>query len=285
MKRLVIGIVASLAMLGAGTPPAWAQSRPLVTEDPETVPAGHILFEAGLDFLDDAYFPVSGLTGRLWKIGTFGLSIGVGSIAEVQIDGGLRNRLIVETFDRFAPLAGMLDFTGDTTSDFVDFTVGTKVRFMSETFQRPAMAVRFATRLPTASNESGLGLDTTDFNFGLSIAKTVQSVRVVGNFGIGILGDPTRGDRQNDVLTYGGSVARAVGSGVEIVGEINGRWSTRSGTPPPGTDSRALMRVGARFTHGPVRGDGALIIGVTERDPTWGFTGGITWVFKAFTVQ
>jgi hypothetical protein len=45
------------------------------------------------------------------------------------------------------------------------------------------------------------------------------------------------------------------------------------------------MRVGARFTHGPVRGDGALIIGVTERDPTWGFTGGITWVFKAFTVQ
>lgn len=284
MKRLVIGIVASLAVLGAGTP-AWAQSRPLVTEDPETVPAGNILFEAGLDFLDDAYFPVSGLTGRLWKIGTFGLSIGVGSIAEIQIDGGLRNRLIVETFDRFAPLAGMLDFTGDTTSDFVDFTVGTKVRFMSETFQRPAMAVRFATRLPNASNESGLGLDTTDFNFGLSIAKTVQSVRVVGNFGLGILGDPTRGDRQNDVLTYGGSVARAVGSGVEIVGEINGRWSTREGTPPPGTDSRALMRVGARFTHGPVRGDGALIIGVTERDPTWGFTGGITWVFKAFTVQ
>jgi hypothetical protein len=285
VKRLVIGIVASLAMLGAGTPPAWAQSRPLVTEDPETVPAGNILFEAGLDFLDDAYFPVSGLTGRLWKIGTFGLSIGVGSIAEIQIDGGLRNRLIVETFDRFAPLAGMLDFTGDTTSDFVDFTVGTKVRFMSETFQRPAMAVRFATRLPTASNESGLGLDTTDFNFGLSIAKTVQSVRVVGNFGLGILGDPTRGDRQNDVLTYGGSVARAVGSGVEIVGEINGRWSTREGTPPPGTDSRALMRVGARFTRGPVRGDGALIIGVTERDPTWGFTGGITWVFKAFTIQ
>ena len=87
------------------------------------------------------------------------------------------------------------------------------------------------------------------------------------------------------MLTYGGSVARAVASGVEIVGEINGRWSTRAGTPPPGTDSRALMRVGARFTRGPVRGDGALIIGVTERDPTWGFTGGITWVFKAFTVQ
>jgi hypothetical protein len=34
-----------------------------------------------------------------------------------------------------------------------------------------------------------------------------------------------------------------------------------------------------------VRGDGALIVGITERDPTWGFTVGLTWVFKAFTVQ
>lgn len=284
MNRPVIGIVAWLAVLCAGAP-AWAQSRPLVTEDPETVPAGNVLFEAGLDFLQDAFFPASGLTGRLWKIGTFGLSVGVGSIAEIQVDGGLRNRLIVKTADPAAPLAGMLDFTGDATSDFEDFTVGAKVRFMSETPQRPAMAVRFATRLPNAGNESGLGLDTTDFTFGLSAAKTVQSVRVVGNFGIGILGDPARGDRQNDVLTYGLSVARAVATGVEVVGELNGRASTRSGTPPIGTDSRSMMRVGARITRGPVRGDGALLIGVTERDPTWGFTGGITWVFKAFTIQ
>jgi hypothetical protein len=45
------------------------------------------------------------------------------------------------------------------------------------------------------------------------------------------------------------------------------------------------MRVGSRFTRGPVRLDGALAIGVTDRDPTWGFTTGLTWVFSAFTVQ
>jgi hypothetical protein len=277
-------VVACLGLIGAGTP-AWAQSRPLVTEDPETVPAGNILFEAGLEFQQDAIFPASGLTGRLWKIGSFGFSFGVSSIAEIQVDGGLRNRLVVKLRDPGAPLAGFLDFEGDSTSDFEDFSIGAKVRFMSETPQRPAMAVRFSTRLPNAGNESGLGLDTTDFTFGLAIAKTVQSVRVVGNAGLGILGDPTRGDKQNDVLTYGLSVARAVATGVEIVGEINGRASTRSGTPPVGTDSRSIMRVGARVTRGPVRGDGALLIGVTERDPTWGFTGGITWVFKGFTVQ
>ena len=30
---------------------------------------------------------------------------------------------------------------------------------------------------------------------------------------------------------------------------------------------------------------GALIVGVTEFDPTWGFTAGVTWVFKGFTVN
>ena len=178
----------------------------------------------------------------------------------------------------------MLDITGDSTQDIEDLSIGAKVRFVQESANSPAVAIRFWTRLPNAGNESGLGLDTTDFHFGLAIGKTVQSVRLVGNVGLGILADPVRGDRQNDVLDYGFSVARAVQQGVEVVGEINGRQNTRSGTPPIGTDSRATMRVGARFTHGPVRVDGALILGVTERDPTWGFTTGMTWVFRGFTV-
>jgi hypothetical protein len=264
---------------------ALAQSRPLVTEDPETVPAGFVLFEAGLDFMQDARFPASGLEGGLWRIGAFGFSFGVSSIAEIQIDGGVRNLLRIERRDLEAPLVGMLDVTGDTTGDFEDLVVGAKVRFVSETVGRPAVAVRFATRLPTAGNESGLGLDTTDFLFGIAMAKTVESVRVVGNVGIGILADPVRGDRQNDVLTYGVSIARAVAEGVEVVGELNGHFSTREGVPPVGTDSTSVMRIGTRFTRGPVRLDGALLVGITEQDPTWGFTTGLTWVFRGFTVQ
>jgi len=263
---------------------AAAQSRPLVTEDPETVPAGYMLLEAGLDMMEDATFPASGLTGRLWRIGTFGLSIGVSSIAEIQIDGGLLNRLSVTEGDVTAPLADMLDFEGETTSDIEDVTIGAKVRFVSETESRPAVAVRFSTRLPNAGNESGLGLDTTDFNFGLAVAKTVQSVRVVGNFGFGILPDPVRGDRQNDVINFGISVARAVLPAVELVGELNGRINTRSGEPPIGTDSRGVMRIGGRWTEGPVRVDGAFLVGVTDRDPSWGLSGGVTWVFHAFDV-
>ena len=108
--------------------------------------------------------------------------------------------------------------------------------------------MRFATKLPNASNESGLGLDTTDFYASLLVGKTVRSVRIVGNGGVGILGDPTRGDRQNDVVTYGVSFARALTNAAEIVGEVNGRLDTRAGDPPPGTESRGLVRIGARYT-------------------------------------
>jgi len=260
---------------------AAAQSRPLVTEDPETVGPGQMLVEAGIDYSKDALFPASGLQGNLMRLGTFGLSIGISSIAEIQLDGGVRNRLsITNRFD--APLSDMLTVAGDNTSDIEDVVIGTKIRFLNEGVNRPSMAVRFSTRLPNAGNESGLGLDTTDFFFGLAMGKTIQSVRVVGNLGLGILGDPVRGDRQNDVVTYGVSFARAVATGVEVVAELNGRANTRSGVPPIATESRSNLRVGSRITRGPVRFDGALVFGVTENDPTWGISTGFTWVFNAF---
>jgi len=263
---------------------ARAQSRPLVTEDPETVPSGHMLVETGVDYQHQVFYPASGLTGNLWRIGTLGLSFGVSPIAEIQFDGGVHNHLSITKFEP-APLSSMLTVTGNTTGDFEDITIGTKVRFMKETEGRPAMAVRFWTRLPNASNESGRRLDTTDFNFNVNIGKTVRSTRVVGNIGFGILGDAVRGDSQNDVLNYGISLARAMRQDVEIVFEINGRASTRAGVPPPGTETRSAIRVGGRFTHGPVRIDAGLILGITTFDPTWGFSTGLTWVFKAFDVQ
>lgn len=263
---------------------AAAQQRPLVTEDPETIGAGNILLEGGVDLQRDVFYPASGLNGNLLRFPTIGVSFGISSIAELQIDGGLYNRLSI-TSRSPAPLAGMLDVSGDQTSDVEDFVIATKIRVLSETETRPAIGLRFATKLPNASNESGLGLDTTDFYVSGLLAKTVQSVRFVGNAGLGILGDPVRGDRQNDVLTYGFSIARAVLEGVEVVGEVNGRWSTREEENTPiGTESRGTMRVGGRFTARTVRVDGGLIVGITSSDPGVGFTVGVTWVFKGFTL-
>ena len=279
-KRTWVGAVVLALAVAA---PAAAQQRPLVTQDPEVVGAGNVLLEGGFEYQHDVLFPTSGLQGNLTKVPTLGVSFGISSIAELRLDGGLHNGLTI-TNRLPGPLASMMNFTGDHTSDIEDIVVSTKIRVLSEAPGRPAVGLRFATRLPNAGNESGLGLDTTDFHFQGLVGKTVQSIRIVGNVGLGILGDPTRGDNQNDVMDFGLSVARAVKQGVEIVGEINGRKSTRGGTPPAGTESRSVMRVGGRLTRGTVRIDAGLLLGMTSRDPSFGFTAGATWVFRGFTV-
>jgi hypothetical protein len=44
------------------------------------------------------------------------------------------------------------------------------------------------------------------------------------------------------------------------------------------------MRLGGRYTRGPVRVDAAVMLGMTSRDPQIGFTTGLTWVLNAFQV-
>jgi hypothetical protein len=215
---------------------------------------------------------------------TIGLSFGLSSIAEFQVDGALRDHLSITSRDPAAPLASLVTATGDSTSSFEDAIVATKIRLVSEAAGRPAIGLQFATKLPNASNESGLGTDTMDFYGSLLGAKTVQSIRLVVNFGAAILSDPTQGNRQNDVVTYGASFARATTQQTELVGEANGRVSTRSDGAFPGTESRGILKVGGRYTRGPLRLDGGVFFGLTTIDPSIGVTAGFTYVFSAFTV-
>jgi len=45
-----------------------------------------------------------------------------------------------------------------------------------------------------------------------------------------------------------------------------------------------MMRLGARYTRGTARIDAGVLLGMTSRDPSVGFTAGVTWVFKGFNV-
>jgi len=102
---------------------ASAQQRPLITEDPETVGAGRILVEGGVEWSHDAHYPVSGLSGDLLRLPTIGVSFGISSIAEFQVDGGLHDRLTIKARNAAAPLAGLVTATGGTTTDIEDVVV------------------------------------------------------------------------------------------------------------------------------------------------------------------
>src|SRR2546428_13856228 len=74
---------------------ASAQQRPLITEDVDIIPPGSLRIEAGIDFLQNAKFPVSGLTGDLTRAGVIGINIGLAPNVEVQIEGVAQNVLSI----------------------------------------------------------------------------------------------------------------------------------------------------------------------------------------------
>src|SRR2546427_12021223 len=116
----------TVAML-ASARSAAAQQRPLVTEDPEPIGAGRVLIEGGIDYAHNQNYPVSGLKGDLWRVPTIGISVGLSSIAELQLDGGPFDRLQIND-RRSAPLASLVTATGTTTHDVEDLVIATKVR-------------------------------------------------------------------------------------------------------------------------------------------------------------
>ena len=259
---------------------AHAQQRPLVTEDPETIGADRILLEGGVSFDKGQTNSANGLEGDITHIATFGVSVGLSPTAEVQVDGGLLQRLDVNRRDPTAPLVGSTALVaGDTASSLEDFVIATKIRLAAETESRPALGLRFGTKLPTAAEDKGVGLGTTDFFASFLLAKTVQSVRTVGNVGLFVLGNPQEQDSAT-ALAFGVSIARALTNEFEVVGEVNGRLTPFEEIVPPGLESRGVFRLAGRYTYAMLRLDFGVLAGFTDRDPGFGIGAGATYVIN-----
>lgn len=278
MLRLTL--LLALAAVLVSAVPGRAQQRPLRTEDPEPIPAGQVRVEAAVEWLHDEALPISGISGELFGLPRLDLTFGLSGIAEFQLDSGFQLMVVDET-DFVAPLAGEADFTGDTTTDIVDPVIATKIRLQHETRRRPAMGFRVATKIPSASNESGLGNDSFDWFLTILAGKSFGPTRLVGNFGMAVLSIPTEGDRQNDVLTYGLSVTRRLRPGLEVLGEANGRVDVKGATPA-GTEDRSTAQLGVRAGTGALRWHGAVLVGLEENDPDVGVSLGATWRFRGF---
>src|SRR5262245_44347846 len=88
-------LVSATALVVAFTAAAHAQQRPLVTEDPETVGVNRVLIEAGFEFDKSQLYSAYGITGDTVHGPTFGVSAGISPWAEIQVDGGLFQRLTI----------------------------------------------------------------------------------------------------------------------------------------------------------------------------------------------
>lgn len=259
---------------------AHAQQRPLVTEDPETIGDDRILLEGGFSFDWDQASAFHRVEGDISRLAIFGVSAGISPTAEVQIDGGLIQRIdVTRRIESPIPSPnGNPLAAGDRATSMDDLIVATKIRLAPETSSRPALGIRFGTKLPTASPDKGIGLGTTDFFASFLLGKTVQSVRTVGNIGLIVLGNPVTGHDPATTLGFGVSVARALTNEFEVVGELNGRLTPFEKIVPLGLESRGVLRLAGRYTYAMLRLDLGVLAGITDRDPSFGISAGATYV-------
>lgn len=75
---LLLTVIASAATV-------FSQQRPLLTDDIDITPQGSIELGVGVDFLQNAKFPLSGLRGDLTRVGDIRLRTRFSSNVELQM--------------------------------------------------------------------------------------------------------------------------------------------------------------------------------------------------------
>ncbi len=277
-KSIAVSTAALAFLLGVAVA-AFGQQRPLLTEDVDIIPPGSLRIEAGIDFVQRARFPVSGLTGDLTRAGVIGISIGLAPNVEVQIEGVAQNVLSINSRGPSA-IALSLPAGANSTNDIGDFTLWTKIKLRNETEHLPSLGFRFGVQLPNSNQARGLGLNQTNAYgqvlFGKKFGQNAR-VNTFGNLGIGILTAPTGLFTQNDVLTYGLAGIVRLNKQLSLAGEVNGRANTRPGNGPLGTESQGEARLGMQVRASGLRFDFAGIKGLTRLSPRSGLTVGVTY--------
>lgn len=282
MKRLLILQILIFCLTG------FAQQRPLITDDVDIVPAGSINVSAGVDFLQKAKFPLSGIEGDQTRVGDIRVRQGFASNIEIQIEGVIQNFVAINSQ---TPSAVPLSFNGNSTNDFDDLVMSTKIKLLNETRHRPAIGMKFGFQMPNTDQAKGIGTNQINIfskilfqkKFGKRPGKTALA-NIYGNIGLGIMTAPIERFTQNDVLLYGLAGIFRVTDKINLVSEVNGRVNTRTGAAPLGTESVSQLRVGAQIKASGVQFDTAAIFGLTRFSPRTGITFGVTYqspsVFK-----
>jgi hypothetical protein len=274
MKRILSILVLMLCAAAAG-----AQQRPLLTEDVDIIPPGTMRIEAGIDFMQGATYPVSGIKGDLTRVGVIGISFGMGPNVEFQIEGVAQNYVSINSRGVSAIPLELLP-GANSTNDTGDFTLAAKFKLRNETRRGPSLGFRFGVQLPNSNQATGIGLNQTNAFGSILVGKKFGQdgrFNTFGNLGLAILTAPTELFSQNDVITYGLAGIFRINKQFSVAGEVNGRANTRPGNGPLGTESMAEARLGMQIRASGLRFDFAGIKGLTSFSPNSGFTVGVTY--------
>ncbi len=280
-KRIVdVSVLIILAVVNS-----FAQQRPLLTEDVDTVPSGAVRIGVGVDFQQNANFPLSGLKGDLTRVGDINISVGVNSNVSFEVEGTLQNFLAINSRSRVSPIPLSIPAGAISTNSSGDFTLSTKIKLRNETRNLPAIGFKFGVQLPNSDQSRGIGANQISTfgkillqkRFGKKFTDKERRLNVFANLGLGILPAPTLLFTQNDVLLYGVAGILKLNNKFNIVGEVNGRANTRKGNAPLGTESFSELRLGTQIRTSGLKFDIAGTAGLNKFSPRTGIIFGVTY--------
>ncbi|MFL6375803.1 MAG: hypothetical protein ACJ73D_14135 [Pyrinomonadaceae bacterium] len=277
MKRVIV----SLLVLMCGGLAATAQQRPLLTDDVDITPPGAFEVSAGVDFFQDAKFPLSGIRGDLTRVGDIRVKTGFASNVEFQIEGVLQNYVAINSRGT-SPIP--LSITGNSTNDFGDFVISTKFKLRNESKSLPALGFKVGFEMPNSNQGRGIGTNQINVFGKVLVQKKFGTFRqgtprlnLMGNLGLEIMTAPVNQFTQNDLFLYGLAGIYRLSEHVNIASEVNGRVNTRKGTGPIGTESLGQFRIGTQVKASGLRFDAAGAFGLTKFSPKTGVIFGVTY--------
>jgi hypothetical protein len=243
--------------------PAAAQTRPLMTEEALTRPAGGIALEIGVEAMRAEPNFLTGRPRDRWDGPLVRLVFAPAGNVEVDLEWTTRVGV------RSDPDFG-------SVSDFGDVALRAKVRLAGGNAGRPALGARFGVTLPQTSFGQGLGPNTLRMSAQALASVPFGRALFHANAGLALLDEPLRAHEQRDLLAYGLAGELRFARGLTLLAEVAGL----AGDGMPGADARSEARAGLRGGGARWRWDAAVRRGLTEADGTWGLTAGLTFTLR-----
>ena len=154
-----------------------------------------------------------------------------GGVTETSLGGLLKFGLLCDLELRWnsASFISQTDSTG-THSTIGDNWLGTEFRFHRQTVRLPTMAFSYASKIPSARTEHGLGTGRVDHAFTFGASETLAGFNLDFNLTEYLIGRPgTPSFDENQQLAL--ALSRAIHGGVQFSGEIYGVTELNKTTP------------------------------------------------------
>lgn len=238
--------------------PAAAQTRPFLTEEATTAPAGTVALESGFDWISHQPNFLTGAERVRWDGPLLRLVYSPGEKVEVDVE--------------WVTAIGVVDDPDfGTLSALGDVTLRAKVRFAGDSEQHTAFGARFGVTLPDTGFGDGLAPNTIRTRAELLLSKRGRRTRVHVNAGVAFEDAPLELHEQADLFAWGVAIEHLLFAEVALTAEANGLL----GNALPGAGDRGEARLGLRLGSGRVRVDGAARHGLVAETGEWGFAFGV----------